>query len=166
MRAALVTGRRRSAVAATSNLLSNPGAESGTTGWVGQAATLATVTTPVRSGANAFRLTTTTAGNVEINNSAFVAVTAGTSYTYSAWFRSAATPRSASIRVDWYNSIGNYVATSTYAANITTSTTAWTQASFKEAAPTGITQAVIIPVVGSTVLNEVHYIDDIVLSTP
>jgi len=146
-----------------SNLLTNGGAENGLTGMNGSGATLATVTTPARTGAAAFRLTTTTAGTVQVTQTANVAVTAAKGYTISGWTRAATVGRSIAAGIDWYSSAGTYL-TSDYVPNVTSSTTGWTQSTASVTAPANATQAQVFLIVGGTALNEQHYVDDLLFA--
>ena len=116
-----------------SNLLTNPGFESGLTGWT--AGTL--VTSPVHSGTKGLRIVSrSTAAQTSTQT---VAITAGATYQASGWLSVADVAAGANIQVVWLSSTGtvlrkDIVGTLTGTAGLTQKTGAFT-------APTGATQA-------------------------
>jgi hypothetical protein len=150
------------------NLLTNPNFETNSTGWTANGGTLSTTTAAKYNGTSAAILTVDATGVT--NAYATIATPSGTSaykltlpgnvYTFSAYVRSAATPRSAVANIQWYDSAGTSISTSTTSTAITTSTSTWTRVSVTAAAPA--TAAYGRPYVtysGALVLNEVHYLD-------
>lgn len=86
-------------------------------------------------------------------------------YNVSAWFRTAATARTVGIDVRWYDSGGSFISTTTGPTG-TDASGSWTQVSGTMTSPGSAAFASVEVNAQGSVLNEVHYIDDIVLSGP
>jgi len=149
------------------NLLTYPSFELDTTGWVaGANTTIARTTAVAAQGAGAVSLTSAAAGSVWINTDFSTnspAVTAGLSYTASAYVRSAASARTARVRLDWYDSAGTLMYSSD-GANTATLTTEWTRISVTATAPGAVSKVVVVATVsGAAAASEVHYLDAFML---
>ncbi len=89
------------------------------------------------------------------------AVAGGGSFTVSAWFRSAVSARTCGMQVTWYDSAGSSISTTT-GSTVTSSTSAWTQASSAHTAPATAVYAIVLAKVTATGgASEVHYVDDV-----
>lgn len=125
---------------------------------------LSRVTTPIAQGSGAMqiqRLTTT--GDLEVVSKAAqfgFRVKPGQAYTLLASFRAAATPRSCSVGVGWFNRTGAYISNA-YGTAITDTTTGYTQASCAATAPAGAVFADVWLKISGPVANEIHYADKI-----
>ena len=111
------------------------------------------------------KLTTTLAGTVSAacgtsNPVGYgVPVVAGTTYSLGIRVRSAATSRSVTPYIDWYDYKGTFLSTSTGTVT-SSSTSAWVNVPINGvAAPTKAVFAVPRFSIASTVLNEIHYVD-------
>jgi hypothetical protein len=98
----------------------------------------------------------TTAAITNVGTGGFP-VTAGTTYTAMGWSRAAASARSVGVNINWYDSGGAFLSTST-GSTVANSTSTWTQVTVTVAAPASSAFASISAVVsGPTVANETHY---------
>lgn len=154
---------------AQGNLLSYPGFEISTAGWVAGNNTTIARTTAVAalSSTGAASLTSVAAGNVWINTNFDTvnspAVVGGRTYTASAYVRSAASARTARVRLDWYSAT-NALMYSNDGTNTATSTSAWTRVSVTATAPADAVRVVVVLTVNSTAAgSEVHYADAFLL---
>lgn len=148
------------------NLVPNGGFESGVTGWAGENATLAAVTTPVRSGTQAAQLTVTAAGDAHLKTAQFFNVTPGATYTPSLYQRSATVGREGYLQINWWTVDYGYIATVTH-GYVTTTTTGWTQqAGPGIVAPANATRCEVKASFVGCAAGEVHYVDDVSLAAP
>lgn len=138
--------------------LPNPSFSSDTSGWVGNNATLARVTSPVSSGPGALSLTATAAGNMYARSATFP-VAPGQTYTANAVARTAATGRSAFVRFRWFTAAGAEITTNTGAAS--TSTTTYAARTVTAVAPADAATVRVEASVNSAAAGEVHYFDDV-----
>jgi microcystin-dependent protein len=136
------------------------------TGWTGSNCTLARVTSPTpQSGAGAMSLTATGAGTMTATTatgtSGFV-VTPGTSYSVSAYFRTAVTARTCSLSVSLYDSVGTLLCSPASIQAVTDSSSGWVQFATQLTAyhPLAAFAAVSVSV-WSAAASEVHYVDTV-----
>jgi hypothetical protein len=144
----------------------NPDFEVDLTGWSATNAALARVTTPVRSGVGAARLTASTAATM-------AAVTpTGTSaqpvvpfkvLVIGAWFRAATAARTCNVKATWYNAAGSPISTVTVATG-TDSTAGYTRIRGEVTAPANAAFVSRQLEVVSPAAGEIHYVDDPELS--
>ena len=142
----------------TGNLLSNPSFETNTTSWGTNASTIARVTATSYSG-NATAEVTTSAASLA---GAFIsggAVTAGTTYSASAYIKisSVATTATLNARIEWKDS-SNSLVSITYGPVVTLSN-GWQRVTASGAAPAGATQANAVFYTGSNTSGDKYYID-------
>lgn len=148
------------------NIVTNPGAETNTTGWTATNNTLTRTTTAgqFRSGVGAFKLQATGAGDMWIETPTGTSgfpVVPGKTYSCTAFFKSAATSRTTQIRINWFNSGGSAMTSVT--VGYPDITNAWRSIQATGIAPAGAAFASIRLVVLSAATNEIHYMDDILL---
>lgn len=151
------------------NLLSSP--NDSFNGGLGAWVAAFNCTTALLSYAMSMTLTTSTfsmeastsAGGLSPTGPGVTPVTAGSTYTAMASFMAATTSRTPVIMIDWFNSSGTKISTST-GSPITDVTTGWVQASITAIAPAGATTAGLRVDVGAygtggnPVAGEVHYV--------
>lgn len=159
---------RTPVVTARTNRLTNPSFETNTTGWAGENATIARVTTPAgRTGTACLRLTSTgTVYSASANLAAgsYVAVTPGTVYSASAYVMSAVAAPCV-ITTAWYNG----------ATQIDTGESAWAEGTSASAwrriemigliAPAGATHLRIGVKFLGTASGQLHYVDSVLVET-
>ena len=87
-----------------------------------------------------------------------VPATAGQTYTFAVYIKSAATARTANVAIIWRDGGGSGLATTT-GGNVTTSTSGWTRVLVTGVAPAGTANAQPVVTIKSSVASEVHYID-------
>jgi hypothetical protein len=147
--------------------------EGGISTWVASVnCSVAQSSAQAHGGTKSLALTSTASGTMSAahvtatpNGLGGIAVTAGTVYTVSGWFRSAVSARTCDMQVSWYNSAGTFISTTT-GATIVDSTSAWTQATSDHTAPAAAAFAIVLTQVVSTGgASEVHYVDDILFVT-
>ncbi|MDE2104390.1 MAG: hypothetical protein KGL39_44540, partial [Patescibacteria group bacterium] len=91
-------------------------------------------------------------------------VTAGTSYTASAYFLPATTVQSVFMGIDWYTSAGAVISTPT-GSSVSEVSGQWVQASFTDTAPATAAYArVVVEVTSASAASEVHYVDNVALT--
>lgn len=144
-----------------SNLVANASFEADTFGWSPNANTTISRTVGQASdGGASMTLTATAAGNV----SAFTyrsPVTAGQTYTAMASFRAVTAARTVRVDLDWYDSGGNYLSTST-AATVITSTSEWRTATGNVVAPAGAASAApVVWILSAAAGGEAHRVDQV-----
>jgi len=146
------------------NLVSNPSFELNTTNWSslgGGAPTLTRTTAQSYAGNASLMMTATGSGGARafFNPSPVMPVTAGLSYTVSAYTKAATVARPVDYLIDWVNS-GGGVISSVVSGTTTNSTSAWTRATpFTAVAPAGAAYAYLQVRVNPVVPGEVHYVD-------
>lgn len=147
------------------NLLTNPSFDTNTTGWSGSNATIARVTTPTPfSGTGALSVTCTSAGTCYATTTTGiggVAVTAGVTYTASAYVRTAVTTRGAFVNFAWYNNAGTLISTS-FGSGIVDSTT-YQRTSVTATAPATAVWAAVQVSFNATATSEIHYVDAVMM---
>lgn len=149
--------------AATGNLIPNPSFEAGTTDWVGAdgpiTQTAATAPLPARTGSyylSAVRTSGSGTLRAESYGATRATVVAGTTYSGSAYVRSASTARVVSAGIVWYDNLGAVISTSTGVAQ-TEETGRWIRPFVTAAAPVGAVSATII--LTWTSAAEAHHVD-------
>lgn len=144
------------------NLVRNPSFEATTASWSITGGTLATSSVGIaQRGEKSARLTATGGAQCSIASSSLTntPVTAGSTYTLSAYFRSAVTSRNCVVQVKWYDSSSALLSTSAGSA-VASTTTGWVRPTVTAAAPVGAVYAVLEAVVqGTLAASEVHYVD-------
>lgn len=140
------------------NLVTNPSFETNTTGWEGNGDTIARVTSPAGVvGSACLQVTGVTTSGPRQSAPSWMPVTPGLRYQASLYARSAAVSVSCNLLIDWLNSGGGLISTTTPAWLSKTSTTEWRRFSVSGIAPSGATHARIrVPLAAG---GEVHYID-------
>jgi len=143
--------------------------EGGISTWVAKTnCTIAQTSAQAHGGTKSLALTSAASGTMTAqhvtdspNGKGGFAVNGGGSYVASGWFRSAVSARTCEMQVHWFDSAGSSVSTTT-GSTITSSTSAWTQASSAHTAPATAAYAIVQATVVSTGgASEVHYVDDV-----
>ena len=152
----------------------NAGFEGGLGTWnaTTNSPTLADTAAAAHSGANSMSLTSTAvSGNMSAASFAAASITTqgmpvvpGDKVTASAWFVTAASPRSVLVQIGWFDVNGVSLSNSA-GATVTDGTAVWVQATVTAAAPASAAfcrvTATVQAVGGS---GEIHYVDDVVLA--
>ena len=115
-----------------------------------------------KHGASSLRITSVAAGNASavLNGDKRVAVTAGDTYTASAFFHSVVSARAASVTVQWYTSANVWISASTGASVTTRTDGTWVQASVTAVAPSTAAYADLIVTIAATGgASEQHTVD-------
>jgi hypothetical protein len=93
-----------------------------------------------------------------------IPVTVGTTYTAMGWSQAAQTARSVGVNINWYNSAGTFVSTTT-GTTTPNSTSGWTQVTVTGVAPaTAAYAAVGLIVLATAVPGEIHYWDEMLFA--
>jgi len=146
------------------NLISNPNFELNSANWfpLGAASpTLARTTLQSYIGTASLMCTATASGGMRafFNPTPVMPVTAGLSYTLSAYTKAATVARSVDYIIDWYNAGGGLISSSTSGTS-TNSTLTWTRATpLTATAPVGAVNALAQIRFNSVAASEVHYLD-------
>jgi hypothetical protein len=159
----------------TTNLLSGEQSAFTTTltGWQvsGNISALTRDTAQAFEGAASMKMVSAAAGTMDAisatvsNLSTYMKVSAGVSYTATARFRAAVSPRTCTIHVRWYTPDGTQI-TDSVTGSVTDTTTGWTEHRYQVTAPTGAVYATVLPTVVSTgAASEAHYVDAVGLMT-
>jgi hypothetical protein len=157
------------------NLVTNPNFETNANLWGGggtASTALARTTAQVYSGTASLQCTATLAGNIRAyfsgttgsavgTGATRIPVTAGQTYTFSAYTKAATTGRLVDILVEYYNSSDVLISTPE-TTEATNSTSAWTRTlTLTSTAPVGaVTCVPSIRILGAAI-SEVHYIDGV-----
>lgn len=160
-----------SAVTAHPNLLSvaQAGAESAAT-WVaggGTAAGAAQSTTKARTGTHSWAITSNGTAINASSATRLTGLTAGVAYDFQGWAQATAAARNGFLFVQWYNAGGSVVGSQSFSANITPSTSAWSQTTLLTVtAPATATQVDVFIAFGTqngtnTPNAEICYFDDL-----
>lgn len=153
----------------TSNSLTGQTAnfEGGIGTWVVglNAPTLAASTAHAHGGTGSMSMTSTTAGAMSAKHVNAVAsgvpVAAGTQLYLQAWFLAGATVRNCQVAVNWYNSGGTLI-TTTSGTPVANNASTWTLADATLTAPALAVHAVAVAQVNSVAgSGEVHFVDDV-----
>jgi hypothetical protein len=119
------------------------------------------------TGTQSLAMTATAAGSMDAANCTAAAiltkgspVVPGQPVRVAGWFRAATAAKSCNMGIDWYGPTGTLISGS-HGANITDSTSAWTQAVNGYAAPAGAAFCRARPQVVSAASGGVHYLDDV-----
>ena len=139
------------------------GLETDTTGWTAVTnCAIARTTDQSYEGAASLEMTSTAGGDMEattLTGTSGVAVTEGASYTATAYFRTAASARTVSLTLYWYNSGGNLI-TTTAGTGVSDATNWNARAYVAGTAPLGATRAAVRAKVAATGgASEIHYVD-------
>ena len=139
--------------------------ETDTTGFVGfqNVASMSASSAAALYGSKSLAVTSTGSDDTKIQVSSGlytydVPATAGQTYTFSVYVKSAATPRSALAVIVWRDAGGSGISTATGTA-VTTTTSGWTRVLVTGVAPAGTVHAQPVITIVSSVANEVHYFD-------
>ena len=139
--------------------------ETDTTGFVGfqNVASMSASSAAALYGSKSLAVTSTGSDDTKIQLSSGlytydVPATAGQTYTFSVYVKSAATPRSALAVIVWRDAGGSGISTTTGTA-VTTTTSGWTRVLVTDVAPAGTVHAQPVITIVSSVANEVHYFD-------
>lgn len=136
------------------------------TGWTGTNASLARVTTPVRTGAGALSMTVTAAGSPARagSSSSFVGITAGQRYIAQAWIRSAAAGEAMVVQFDWRDAASVYLS-SNIGYSVVDNSSGWSLITVRANAPTSATRVSVVVLTSGNAATAglVHYVDDISL---
>lgn len=145
-------------------LNANPGFESGTTGWSGTGGTFTQSSALAKLGTYSGRIVPDGVSTLVFIAADNEPTTPGTTYRASAWLW-CASARSIDLNVNWFDSVGSYVDTSTVNASVSAST--WTFFDGTVVAPVGATQASILPTMGGTPpASDVMHADEVRLRLP
>lgn len=139
--------------------------EGGTTeSWLSSDYTLANTTAQAHAGTRSLQLTSLGTGQRQAFT-APVVCTAGQYYEGQAWFRSAVTSRAIAITLNWFSDTGGvtFISQTTHLLVADTSS-GWVQGSITGIAPPNAIRCRVGATYGNSVLNEVHYIDDVKVS--
>lgn len=162
----LTTTTGQTVTSTSPNLLSLDQATAGVigTGWNASANCTTTQSSAAAwEGVYSQSMTAIATGNMTIDTSNKIPVTAGTNYTFSAYLLAATTSRTVALGINWYNS-SNTLLSST-STSTTDTTGSWTQVSLQGLAPAGATQVLLTITVLSAAMGEVHYVDGAMLCT-
>lgn len=130
-------------------LNSNPTFESGVAGWTATNATIEAFSGISPDGSNHIAKLTSTAGSTPRAASALCPVVAGQSYAAVGWLMAPVTlPSTAGVNINWRNSGGSLISTSSNALTLTAGQ--WTSLSNSFTAPVGAVNAEIVMVEGGT----------------
>ena len=167
------------AVVVRRNLVTNPNFETNANLWGGggnASASIARSTAQAYLGSASLSLTASVAGNSRAyftgltgstsgTSATRISVTAGQTYTFSAYTRAATTARSVDVLIEWYNS-SNAIISIPESSDITNSTTGWTRSlALTAVAPVGAVTCTASVRVFGVAISEVHYIDGILFET-
>lgn len=148
------------------NLVNNSSFETDVSGWAGTGssnATLAQTSAVAFSGTKAAALTATLAtGGIRMATTTDPQVTAGVTYTLSAYMRAAALATTADVGIAFYDAAGVIIGALTYGTAVTTTTTTWTRATYTVTAPAGAVTASLSARPRNTAtstIGEVQYVD-------
>lgn len=150
------------------NMLANPSFDTNTTGWTGTNATLSRQTSPTpQSGSGLLQVQSNVPGSTAAAGTATgtsgIVVAPSTAYILSAYARSASVTRTVTIQIDWYNSAGTFLS-STTTTGAATSTTVWTRYSVTGTSPATAAYArAFIQFNGIVNAGENHYVDAVML---
>jgi len=144
-------------------LVSNTSFETDVSGYTGSNATLARSTAQAHSGAASMALTAVTAASMLAVDSGSgvgaIPVQGGVTYPVEAYGRAATVGRAAVLKMDWWDTAGAFISTTTGTPAVDT-TTGWTYLSELFTAPANAAFARRQYAVTSPALGEVHYVDD------
>jgi hypothetical protein len=149
-------------VTTRTNLLKYGTFEGGiTTGWTGTNCTLGTSTAKADTGAYSMTLTASTAAAFSVataTGTSGIPVTAGLSYAFQMKSEAAATSRTVTLSITWYNSSGTLLSTSS-GTGVADTTTGFTVASVVAVAPASSAFASLKVAYNTAATSELHYVD-------
>lgn len=147
--------------------LSNGTFDVNVTGWTGSNATLAYETGTKRTGAGSMKMTAPAAGTMfaftPIGTSG-IKVIPGQRYTISGYLRAGTTSRTAYVDLAFYDSAGVQIAI-TAATTITDNNAGWTLSTNTYLAPQNAAYMAAFVIVTGAAISEVHYVDDVLVTT-
>ena len=139
--------------------------ETDTTGFVAlnNVASMSASTDAALYGSKSLKVTSTGSDDTKVQLSSGlytydVPATAGQTYTFSVYVKSAATPRSALAVIVWRDAGGSGISTTT-GTTVTTTASGWTRVLVTGVAPAGTVHVQPVITIVSSVANEVHYFD-------
>jgi len=150
------------------NLVKNPNFETNATGWTGgggASASVARSTAQQYIGSASLAVTSGVNGTARAfcqNVAPRIAVTAGTSYTFSAYTKSPTSARLVDFLVSWYDNSGTYLS-DTESADFTNTTTGWTRITYTVTAIANSFSCTPSIRFFNTVTGEVNYIDAVLV---
>lgn len=145
----------------------NGGFEGGGGNWSSGSGAFGTTSAQSHSGSSAATITSSGVGTINIISCTVanvategLAVTAGDAVNAAGWFKAAVTPRNVGVNISYYTSGGVLVSTTT-GPTVTSSTTAWTQATLTDTAPATAAFCRLIAAFSTAAASgEVHFFDD------
>lgn len=147
-----------------SNILTanQSGIETDATGWINvNECTFSRTTSTFRSGAASLQMqkNATVQTYMSVKVAAGSTVTPGETYTATAYFQAATTPRSCQVWLDWNDGGGVHIGGNS--VSVTNATTGWTAVTVTGIAPSNAATARPALQINNVALNEIHYADDI-----
>lgn len=135
--------------------------ESGVSAWTGSGATVASSSSQAHGGTKSALMTVTgSPSQATLRPASNIAITPGTSYTASFWAYSAAGYASLQSVIDWFDSSGSYISTSSSGISAIGAAT-WTQRTVTGTAPSNAYYASFGPTLGSNPPNGTAlFVDD------
>jgi hypothetical protein len=151
------------------NLVTNPSFEVDTTGWTsvgGAAATMSRDTTLAVFGASCMKCVAGGSGNMNVRSSISVssAATPGSVYVASAFAYSATTSRTTDLTIRFHDASGTELSASS-GGSVASTVGSWTRLSYSATAPAGTVSVSVSVRWYAVVLNEVHYVDSVLIET-
>lgn len=137
--------------------------ESGIGTYVGGNCTLAQSATQALDGTFSLRLTATASVDIYAS-SGFYAVQPSTQYTMVASFRASSTGRSVECQIKWFDSTHSFISLSS-GSTVSDTNSGWVQAFVTATSPVNAAYAEVIPYVVAPVNTEIHYVDQVGLSS-
>jgi hypothetical protein len=144
------------------NLVTNPSFETSAASWVLSNATTSQSSTFAYAGTYSTRTETTVAGNLVATFLTPISVTAGLTYTYSAYVRSSVA-RQCRVFIQWYNG-GTFLSNSPFTF-VTSSTSAWTRLVSTGTAPATATLGYLVARTESSSIGDLQYWDAFLVET-
>lgn len=144
------------------NLLPNSVAyNEGSQAWTtGTNTNLFVVSDSTKQGSQALKLAPVGAGTVSAStNAAWAVVTAGVSYTASAWFKAESTARTCTVEIQWRDGSGGLL-DSTASTGAADNSSTWMQRTVTAQAPVGAVRGTVRVVVAS-VVGDAHRVDEV-----
>ena len=135
--------------------------ETDTTGWAASSnCAIARSTSEASIGSASLRLTASATGDMIANTTTYITVLANTAFSATADFKSAATARSCSVGIEWFNS-SNTSLGRVFGTGSNDSTSAFSTKTITATAPATAAYAQVLVKVASAASAEVHYVDKI-----
>ena len=144
-----------------SNLQSNPGFESGISGWASPASTtIAQSSAQARTGSFSLSITAASSGTIQAWSPTVSGVTVGQGYYIEAYVRANTVVRAWHLQIDWKTS-GGAIVSSTAGTAVSNTTAGWTKITVAGNAPATCVKFNFDIIGVSAVNGEVHYADDV-----